>query len=86
MAARTVTPNHKAEVRERIKVSQLLNRLHENALAKTDVMTPGQIRSAEILLKKALPDLSTVTHEGNDEKPLVGIIKRVVVRPGDPNG
>ena len=80
MAARTVTLNHKAEVREKIKVGVLLNRLHNNALGEIE-MTAGQIKSAEILLKKALPDLSTVTHEGNDEKPVVHAIRRLVVDP-----
>lgn len=63
MAAR-INPNHKAEVRERIKVSQLLNRLQKNAL-ETECMTQGQLKSAEILLRKALPDLSAVTIGGD---------------------
>ena len=64
-----INPNHKAEVRERIKVSQLLNRLHQNAL-ESECMTAGQLKAAEILLRKALPDLASVQHSGDSENPV----------------
>ncbi len=62
-------------VRDRIQVSQLINRLEKNALSEKELMTTGQIRSAEILLKKVVPDLSQsdsyVEHSGSDLKDLM---------------
>lgn len=69
MAARTVTTSHKAEVRERIKTSQLLNRLQGNALGEIE-LTPVQQRSIEILLRKTLPDLSAISLSGDPDNPL----------------
>jgi hypothetical protein len=50
--------------REKIKVSQLLNRLQDNGLADKNFLDPNQIRCIEILLRKTLPDLSAVEHQG----------------------
>ena len=47
-------------VREKIRVSQLINRLIKRELE----LSRTQIRAAEILLKKALPDLQAVQHSG----------------------
>ena len=58
------------EWRERIKASQLMNRLTDNALADEEIMTAGQIRSAEILLRKVIPDLKQTEHVGQDGQPL----------------
>ena len=41
-----------------------------NANGEVD-MTPGQVRSAEILLKKVLPDLASVELTGDEENPVV---------------
>ena len=54
------TPNR---VRERIRVGVIVNRLQKHALGEVE-MTPTQIRAAEVLLKKAIPDLSAVEHSG----------------------
>ena len=67
---------HDTETRAKIKTSQLVNRLQDNALGKIE-LTKDQIRSIEILLKKTLPDLSaidgTMEHKGE-------IIARVVFK------
>jgi hypothetical protein len=64
MAARIRKIRHDDETRERIQASQLVNRLQDNALGKLKVeMTPGQVRSAEILLKKKIPDLSSTENK-----------------------
>jgi len=52
------------KVRERIRIGVLINRLSNHVLGKIE-MTPTQIRAAEILLKKKLPDLSAVEHSGS---------------------
>ena len=61
---------HNEQVRERIKASQLVNRLRDNALAEREIMSPGQIQSARILLDRVLPALATVTHKGDADNPL----------------
>jgi hypothetical protein len=58
MAARTRRPHHNDKSREKIQVSQIVNRLQKHVLGEVDMSTT-QVRSAEILLKKKLPDLSS---------------------------
>ena len=53
------------EHRKRIQTSALITRLQKNALGDVELMTPAQIKSAEILLKKTLPDLKAVDHTGD---------------------
>jgi hypothetical protein len=50
--------------REKIKTSQLLNRLQNNALGTLELNSVQQ-RSIEILLRKVLPDLSQVEQTGD---------------------
>ena len=53
--------------REAIKITKLVQKLQKNALGElVKPMTPSQIRSAEIILRKALPDLSAATIDVND--------------------
>ena len=59
--------SHDQKTREKIQTSQLINRLHDNAFGKID-LTPSQIKSIEILLKKALPDLQAIEHTGEVEQ------------------
>lgn len=48
--------------RDKIKASVLMDRLQKNALGElTPEMTSQQIKSAEILLKKTVPDLQSIT-------------------------
>lgn len=85
MAARkrTWTPDL---VRERIQTSMLINRLHDHAFAKVE-MTATQLRAAEVLLKKAIPDLSSVEYTGemtvNDARELSReILERIATGGG----
>src|SRR5262249_45554976 len=48
---------HPDYVREKIRASQLINRLQNCALGKIELTMP-QIRAIEILLRKCLPDLA----------------------------
>jgi hypothetical protein len=62
-AGRKAGFKHTQIARERIRVGMLLGRLQRHV--KGDVeMSPTQIRAAEILLKKALPDLTSIEHSG----------------------
>lgn len=67
MAARTRKPQHDERTREKIRTSQLLNRLHAYALSELDPQSnevvkleSGQVKAIEILLRKSMPDLQSV--------------------------
>lgn len=68
MAAR-IRKHHQDEVRARIQTSQLVNRLTDHALGEVE-LSSTQIRAIEILLKKSIPDLSSVEVSGDEENPL----------------
>ena len=69
MAARarkgTKTDGWDERTRDRIETSMLVNRLTDHIVGKVD-LSQTQLRAIEILLRKALPDLSSVEmkHEG----------------------
>lgn len=80
MAAR-LRPRHQDEVREKIKTSQLVNRLSECGLGTLE-LRPDQLKSIEILLKKSLPDLSAITIGGDKDNPLlISEVLRKVIDP-----
>jgi hypothetical protein len=56
MAARTLRPRHQEDIRRKIQASVLIDFLTKHVKGERE-MTPSQIRSAEILLKKSVPDL-----------------------------
>lgn len=58
------------EHRTKIQKSKILNRLIGHAEG-TEEMSATQVQAALGLLKKALPDLSSVTLSGDAEAPLV---------------
>lgn len=70
MAARTKKIRHDDETRAKIQTSQLINRLSDHVFGKIE-LSSTQVRSAEILLKKTIPDLSStessVEHSGGIE-------------------
>ncbi len=79
MAAR-LRSRHQDEIREKIKTSQLVNRLTNCALGDVE-LTAQQLKAIEILLRKSLPDLSAVSIEGsgdNGEIPITLIERRIV--------
>jgi hypothetical protein len=55
-------------VRERIRVTKLVQVLELHALGKIE-MSATRIRAAEVVLRKALPDLTAVEHSGFIETP-----------------
>jgi hypothetical protein len=54
---------HADKTREKIKVTQIVNRLNNHVLADDDIMTPSQVNAARILLAKAIPDLQAVQQD-----------------------
>ena len=69
MAARTNIPNHRQQEQTRaaIQTTQLIKRLQNFALGKKDGagnmvdLDTRRLRAIEILLRKAIPDLSAIT-------------------------
>jgi len=57
MAARTRKIRHDENTREKIRTSQLINRLEGHVFGKIE-MAPSQVSAALGLLRKTLPDLS----------------------------
>lgn len=84
MAGRPMNKLHQDDVRKKIQASQLLNRLTDHAFGEVE-LSQSQIKAIEILLKKSLPDLTSVTLEnGTDEngnKVGFQVIQRTIVDP-----
>ena len=79
MAARNKL-THDYKTRQKIQVSQLVNRLSNHALGKEGVdMTPTQVNAARILLGKALPDLQATEHSGPDGGPISAKVEVVLI-------
>jgi hypothetical protein len=82
MAARTQRTNLDGKWRDKIQASMLLNRLSDNALGKLkSEMTSSQVKSAEILLRKCLPDLSATTVSGDPDAPIITEIRETIIDP-----
>lgn len=80
MAARVMRLRHQNEVREKIRVSSLINVLQDHALGKKgkEEIAPTRIKAIEILLKKRLPDLSATEHTGPDGANLIPTVINVI--------
>lgn len=63
MAAR-IRQHHQDEVRARIQVSQLINVLENQALGISEDLSPSRMKAIELLLRKSLPDLSSIELTG----------------------
>lgn len=58
--AKRLNVNHDERTRQKIQTSQLINRLNDYANGKI-TLDSGQVKAIEILLRKTLPDLSSIT-------------------------
>ena len=65
MAAR-LRKTHQDDVRAKIKTSQLVNRLSDHGFGKVD-LKPTQVDAIKTLLKKTLPDLTSMQLNGPDD-------------------
>lgn len=63
--------------RDKIRTSMLINRLQNHIVGRIE-MSPTQLRAAEILLKKSLPDQQAVVHSGDVDNPIVHRVSDVV--------
>lgn len=69
---------HQEDVRKKIQTSQLVNRLTDHALGDIE-LTNTQVRAIEILLKKTIPDLSSIEHSGDEANPLAHKIEIAII-------
>ena len=81
MAARIRKIRHDENTRQKIRSSQLINRLTGHILGEFD-MPKTAVVAALGLLRKTMPDLATTTIKGDEENPLaIKTIERVIVDP-----
>lgn len=67
------------EARLKIQTTQLINRLHGHGLGEVE-LSQTQVRAIEILLRKSIPDLQSISLSGDAENPVaVSVIERVIV-------
>ena len=75
MAVR-LNPRHQDMVRDKIKASQLINRLQDYVLGKPGVvLEQSQVSAALGLLKKCVADLSNVELTGLDGAPIQSVVE-----------
>lgn len=68
MAAR-INRRHSEEVREKIRASVIIDRLHRHVEGTLE-MTSTQVNAANSLLDRSVPKLSQIQHIGDPEQPL----------------
>jgi len=74
MAGRPINKLHQEDVRKKIQVSQLLNVLQNHALGITEDLSPTRMKAIEILLRKSMPDMASVSISGDQDQPLQHIV------------
>lgn len=73
---------HQDDIRQKIQASQLINVLQNHALGKdSGELSPTRMKAIEILLRKSVADLSSVTISGDTDNPLVTNLTVTFVRP-----
>lgn len=66
MATKPMRKPHQEDVRKKIQVSLLINRLTDCAMGKTD-LTTQQVQAIKVLMDKSLPNLSDVKIETSSQ-------------------
>ena len=61
---------HQDDVRKKIQASQLINVLQDHALTGEGELSPTRMKAIEILLRKSIPDLSSVELSGDADNPV----------------
>lgn len=67
--AERMRKTHQDDVRAKIQASVIIQRLGAHINGDVE-LSATQVRAAEILLKKCVPDLSNVEHSGPDGGPM----------------
>ena len=71
---RPINKLHQDDVRKKIQVSQLLNVLQNHALGISEDLSPTRMKAIEILLRKSMPDMASVTISGDADQPIQHIV------------
>jgi hypothetical protein len=71
---RPINKLHQDDVRKKIQVSQLLNVLQNHALGTTENLSPTRMKAIEILLRKSMPDMASITISGDSDQPIQHIV------------
>ena len=83
-AGRPIGKLHQDDIRKKIQASQLINVLQDHALTGIGEITPTRMKAIEILLRKSIPDLSSVEISGDAENPL-NMIQQININLKKPN-
>jgi hypothetical protein len=75
---------HQDDIRRKIQASQLINVLQDHALTGEGEITPTRMKAIEILLRKSIPDLSSVELSGGDEP--VNFVHSIAINLKRPDG
>jgi hypothetical protein len=76
MAARTIRVRHQDDIRNKIRASQLVNRLEDHVFGKVD-LGQSQVTAALGLLKKCVPDKTENKTEIDVGESLASILKKL---------
>lgn len=81
MAGRPLGKRHQDDVRAKIQASAIIGRLQKHIDGSLE-LSSTQVRAAEILLKKSVPDLSQISGPGDDGSHTVhNLVEMVIVDP-----
>lgn len=80
MAARKRKVTLSDNWKDGIRASVLMRNLFDHANGERE-MSQSQIAAAKIVLGKIVPDLSSTELTGNEEKPVIQRIERVILDP-----
>jgi len=76
---------HQDDVRRKIQVSQLINVLQNHALTGEGTIEPTRMKAIEILLRKSMPDLSSVELSGDQDNP-INMVHGISIKLVKPDG
>ena len=69
---------HQDDIRRKIQASQLINVLQDHALTGEGELSPTRMKAIEILLRKSIPDLSSVEVSGDSDNP-VNLVSAITI-------
>lgn len=78
MAARTIRVRHQDDIRNKIRASQIVNRLENHVFGDVE-LTSTQVSAALGLLKKIVPDLAATELTGDLKVGLTQLIENLPV-------
>ena len=84
-AGRPIGRIHQDDVRRKIQVSQLINVLQNHALTGEGTSEPTRMKAIEILLRKSMPDLSSVELSGDQDNP-INMVHGISIKLVKPDG